>query len=113
MAPGEVQALVEELLRDLAARPDNDRDLLARYSRLLIDFQHDWRVTWLQYGSDPAGLPHYRRLVEAVAAGLHPERRALVTASNDVGANPIIVQRILRAVLAPDQGEAGGNPSAE
>jgi len=36
---------------------------------------------------------------------LHPDRRALVTASNEIGVNPIIVQRILRSALAPEQYE--------
>lgn len=102
MAPGELQALVDELLLDLEANPANDRALLARYRVLLQDFCHDWRVTWLRHGPAPEAVPDYRRLLEAVTAGLHPQRRALVTASNDVGANPVIQQRIVRAALAPE-----------
>lgn len=102
MAPGEVDALVRELIEDFSAHPDNEAELVARYRTLLTDFALDWREAWHQYGPTANGLPHYRRLIEAAAAALHPDRRALVTASNDVGVNAVIMQRILRAALAPE-----------
>ena len=102
MAPGEIDALVSDLVREFAHHPGNDPVLVERYRLLLTDFASDWRETWHRYGMDRQGLPHYRRLLERVKNGLHPERRALLISANNIGVNPVIVQRILRAALAPE-----------
>lgn len=106
MAPGEVDALVRELVSDFTAHPANDPDLVARYRELLLDFARDWREIWHLYGYQRAGWPRYHAAIEAVRSRLHPDSRALVTASNEVGVNPIVVQRILRAALVTDQFDA-------
>ena len=102
MAPGEIDALVADLVREFADHPGNDPGLVERYRLTLTDFASDWRETWHRYGMGKQGLPHYRRLLERVKNELHPERRALLIAANDIGVNPVIVQRILRAALAPE-----------
>lgn len=103
MAPGEVDALVADLARDFEAHPDNNPELVARYRTLLADFASDWRVTWLRFGQEREGMPRYRQLIERTARQLHPDRQALVTASNGIGVNAVIMQRILRACLALEQ----------
>ena len=105
MAPGEVDALVADLVREFEDHPGNDPDLVQRYRALLADFASDWREIWHRYGMDKQGWPHYQRLLERVKSELHPERRALLIAANDIGVNPVIVQRILRAALAPEVNE--------
>jgi hypothetical protein len=105
MSPGEVDALVRELIDDFAGNPANDAQLVARYRTLLTDFSKDWREIWHLHGYAQAGFPRYRAAIENVQRQLHPDNRALVTASNEVGVNPIIVQRILRAALVVDQHE--------
>ena len=105
MAPGEVDALVADLVREFADHPGNDPGLVQRYRALLADFASDWREIWHRYGMDKQGRPHYQRLLERVKSALHPERRALLIAANDIGVNPVIVQRILRAALAPEVNE--------
>ena len=102
MAPGEVDALVEDVVREFTSHPGNDPALVERYRLLLADFAGDWREIWHRYGMGKQGLPHYRRLLEQVMGELHPDRRALLISANDVGVNPVIVQRILRAALAPE-----------
>lgn len=101
MAPGEVDGLVAELVADFAAEPANDPALVRRYRELLFDFARDWRECWHLHGNGAEGFPHYRALIDATMRALHPDRRALVTASNGIGVNPIVVQRILRAALEP------------
>jgi quercetin dioxygenase-like cupin family protein len=111
MAPGEVDALVRELVLDFSSHPDNDPLLVQRYTLLLGDFCKDWRQVWLQHGYEPAGSARYRALIESLRSQLHADPRALITGSNQVGVNPIIVQRILRPALAPehaDQFNGGG-----
>lgn len=100
MAPGECEALVEDLIADFAANPANDRRLAAAYVELLRDFVRDWRALWLQHGDEPAGRARYRELIADVRARLHPNRRALTTSSNDIGVNAVFAQRVLNAALA-------------
>lgn len=100
MAPGEVDALVAALLADFENNPKNDRDLIDRYRALLFDFSKDWREVFLQYGQGEDGRAFYQAVIDKAYARLDPDKRALVTQSNDIGVNPVIVQRILRAVLA-------------
>ena len=102
MAPGEIDALVTDLVRDFEDHPANDPVLVEQYKLLLTDFASDWRETWHRYGIGKQGLPRYRRLIDRVKSELHPNRRALLITANDIGVNPVIVQRILRAALAVD-----------
>ena len=103
MAPGEMHAIVKELIADFSANAENPADGVSTYTRLLNGLNHDWRSTWLQYGHEEAGWPKFRSLLERTANQLHANPRYLVTQSNNVGVNPIIMQRILRAALNTDQ----------
>jgi hypothetical protein len=105
MAPSELDALVAELVGEFAAHPGNDPALVDRYRELLDDLRHDWRAAWHRYGPSRTGWPVYRALLERVRAGLHRNPRALLTASNEIGVNPVIVQRILAPALAEDRWE--------
>ena len=99
MAPGELEAIAQELIADFSACTDNDPRLIQQYSNLLNDLAKDWRQVWLQHGIRSSGFAHYRSLLQNTKNRLQPQPRALVTSSNNVGVNPIIVQRILRAAL--------------
>jgi hypothetical protein len=105
MAPGELDRLVGELIGEFERHPGNDRKRVQAYRRLLLDFARDWRAAWHRHGYEPAGRPAYRALIERVRENLHPQPRALVTASNQIGVNPIIVQRILAPALAEERFE--------
>ena len=102
MAPGECTALVEDLIADFSKNPANDKSLVRTYCALLRDFTHDWRELWVLYRHRPEGIERYRELIEATRRRLHPDRRALTTASNDIGVNAVFSQRVLNAALGPD-----------
>ena len=104
MAPGECTALVEDLIADFSQNPANDPGLVHTYSALLRDFAHDWREVWILHGQEPEGIARYRALIEATRKRLHPNRRVLTTASNDIGVNAVFAQRVLNAALAPQGG---------
>ena len=103
MAPGELEAIAKELIVDFSHNPDNDKEIVVHYTALLTDLAKDWRELFLQFGIQREGFKHYQVLLQKTLAQLHPQPRALVTASNNVGVNPIIVQRILRAALFLEQ----------
>ena len=99
MAPGECDALVEDLIADFTANPSNAPELILEYTRLLRGFCHDWRTLWAINGESSDTLHHYRNLIGQVRRQLRPDRRALTTSSNDIGVNAIFVQRVLNAAL--------------
>ena len=101
MAPGEMSAIVTELMADCSANPDNDKALLEYYHDLLFDLVHDWRNHWSLYGFMAEGIEGYQELLQQAQAALKPDPRVLVTQSNKVGINPIINQRLLAAALKP------------
>ena len=102
MAPGECAALVEDLIADFSANPRNDDQLVQAYVALLRGFVRDWRALWSLHGHRREGFAAYRALIEATRKRLHPNRRALTTASNDIGVNAVFAQRVLNAALVPD-----------
>ena len=103
MSPGELDALVSALVGDFEKNPENDPGLVAAYKLMLYEFTKDWREVWHLHGYQKEGWPKYQKLIDTVTQKLHPNRRALVTSTNQVGVNPIIVQRILRSALAVDK----------
>jgi hypothetical protein len=105
MSPGEIDALVAEITLDFSQNPDNDRQRVTHYANVLWDFARDWREIWHRCGYGQAGWPHYQAVIAQVQAQLHPDPRALVTQSNGIGVNRIIVHRILKPALATDQYE--------
>lgn len=100
MSPGEVDALVDGVIHDFKQNPDNDAELSVRYESMLRDFAKDWREIWHLHGYQEQGWPKYKQAIDRVFGQLHQNPRALITQSNKVGVNPIVVQRILRAALA-------------
>lgn len=102
MAPGECSALIEDLIADFSANPDNPAELVASYAAWMRGFAQDWRETWLLYGHRAEGVARYRALIEHARGRLHPDMRALTVSSNRLGVNAIFVQRVLNAALAPE-----------
>ena len=103
MSPGEVDALVIDLIGDFSQNPNNDASLVEKYMILLMNFSKDWRETWHLHGYRKEGWPKYQEIIDTAQEQLHPDMRALLTQSNQIGVNPIIVQRILRSALATDK----------
>lgn len=103
MSPGEVDALVDGVISDFEQNPDNDPELVTRYKTVLQDFARDWREIWHLHGYQQTGWPLYRQAVDGVFRQLHHDPQALLTQSNRIRVNPIIVQRILKAALSVDK----------
>jgi len=63
------------------------------------------------YGYEEAGWAKYRALLGRAASQLDANPRALVNGSNQVGLNPIIMQRLIHAALNVEQMDAYTNKS--
>ena len=103
MAPGELEALVTDLIENFSSQPLNDKHLVEEYKTILYDLANDWRETWHLYGYEQEGWPIYKDLLNRTASSLRKNPRALITSGNEIGINPIIMQRILNAALNIDQ----------
>lgn len=103
MAPGEFEAIANELIAAIENNPENDSQLSIRYKNLLLSLAKDWRETWHMYGYEEAGWAKYRALLGRAASQLDANPRALVNGSNQVGLNPIIMQRLIHAALNVEQ----------
>lgn len=102
MSPGEIDALVRELIEDFERADENNPDRIVQYKSLLTDFAKDWRELWLLYGYQRQGWPLYEALIDEAVKKMHPDRNALITSTNKVGVNPIIMQRIFWPALSVD-----------
>lgn len=103
MSPGEVDALVDSVIREFQGNPQNDVRIVNEYKTMLVDFSKDWREIWHLHGYEKKGWPKYQHAIDRVMHGLDSNPRKLVTESNQVGVNPIIVQRLLRSALVVGQ----------
>ncbi len=106
MAPGELAALVEEVIEDFEGKPANDPKIVQTYKVMLRSFAQDWREVWHSYGFEKEGWPHYQKLIGKLRGGLHPDRRAITTISNDCGVNVIINIHLLQSALAVEELDA-------
>ena len=106
MAPGELDAIANELIEAIEGNPENNPQLALKYKDLLLSLSKDWREIWHLYGYEQAGWTKYRELLARTASQLDPNPRALVNASNQVGLNPIIMQRLIKAALNIEQMDA-------
>jgi hypothetical protein len=99
MSPGELESIADSLVADFSQHADNNQTLVTHYAHLLSDLAKDWREAWLLYGYQTEGFGAYQEILQRSVKKLNPDPRALVTSSNQVGVNPIIMQRIIRAAL--------------
>jgi aspartyl/asparaginyl beta-hydroxylase len=96
MAPGEMDALIDELIVDFDGNPTNDPVIANTYKRFLMDFAKDWRQAWLTYGYSEEGWPHYQSLVKELQGKLQRSNHdAVKLKSNDLSANLIIIKRLI------------------
>ena len=100
-SPGEVEGLINDLLLDIAAAPDNPADAVVEYQRQLRRFAQDWRMLFSLYGYETAGTAHYSGLINAAAAELQACPMQVKTASNGQDARSIFLHRVLDAALEP------------
>jgi len=95
MHPGEVDALVIDIILDTLAFPGNPRDAVLEFEKMLNTFRWEWRRLWSLYGQSRAGWPHFERLINRTQLPSAP----LKLASNQGLAIRTFSARVLKAAL--------------
>jgi hypothetical protein len=101
MSPGEVDYLVDDLIRDFQAFADNDSTLASIYQRVLVGFCKDWRALWYTYGIQQEGWPHYDSLLVATLAALPDAPPPLLLNDNAVEVKRAFLERIRYSAVLP------------
>ena len=102
MSPGEVDALLLELIHDTEASPDNRPEDAQKFRQLLDYFRFEWRKIWLLYGPGKAGWQYYQQLINQSIQINQQLNQNLVLHSNRSGACRTFYTRILQAAFNPD-----------
>jgi hypothetical protein len=95
MHPGEIDALVQDIIFDMRAHPGNQQQGAIEFEAVMQDFRFQWRRLWSLYGQSPDGWPHYEELIHSVRI---PSTK-LMLASNGGSAIRTFSARVLNAAL--------------
>jgi hypothetical protein len=95
MHPGELDALILDLVNDMKAFPGNPVPAMQAFEKTVQDFRYDWRRLWSLYGQSTEGWNHYGALMKTIQM----PREELRVASNQGSAAHIFLVRILRVAL--------------
>lgn len=103
MPPAELEWLIEDLQRELAAGSDEpDAEArLNRYRSLLTACTRDWRQLHALHGSTREGWREYERLRDRVREASAVMGKGLAMATNGVEAHRVLEARVLRACFRP------------
>ncbi|MDH4315020.1 MAG: aspartyl/asparaginyl beta-hydroxylase domain-containing protein [Gammaproteobacteria bacterium] len=95
MHPGELDALITDIVFDMRALPTNPGPALLEFEMSLQEFRFEWRRTWLLFGQSQQGWPHFEKLIREVRI---PHEQILL-ASNHGSATHTFRARVLAAAL--------------
>lgn len=95
MHPGEIDALVNDIIVDMRAHRGNHEQSVNGFERTLQNFRCEWRRLWSLYGQSSRGWRHYERLIKTVRI---PQVQ-LRLASNEGSATHTFGARVLAAAL--------------
>ncbi len=96
MHPGEMDALIMDILYDLRACDANPVQAARQMQKTLQDFRLEWRRLWSLYGESREGWQHFDTLIRGVRL---PEEKLLL-ASNGGSATYTFQARVLAAALS-------------
>lgn len=95
MHPGEVDALVLDIIFDMRAHRGNPETSAVQFEMMLQDFRCEWRRLWSLYGQLSEGWPHYENLI----GGIRKPPVNLLLASNLGSAMRTFSARVMKAAL--------------
>ena len=95
MHPGEIDALVSDIVGDMRACQENRAPAAQAFERALQEFRFEWRRLWSLYGQSREGWSHYENLIKSVRL---PQTH-LQLASNQGSAAHTFAARVQAAAL--------------
>jgi hypothetical protein len=95
MQPGEVDALIADIVIDMRSHPGNTLPVHLNFERTMLEFRADWRRLWSLYGQGPEGWSHYQELIQS----LRIPQLQIPLASNGGSATHTFKARVLAAAL--------------
>jgi hypothetical protein len=95
MHPGEIDALVQDIVFDMRAHKANDRQSAIQFEIMLQNFRCEWRRLWSLYGQKSEGWPYYENLINSIRL---PSTKLLLS-SNNGSAIRTFSARVLNAAL--------------
>jgi len=101
MSPGEVDALVLDIIEDLQAADGMEPLAVARFCEVLNHFRWNWRTNWSLHGPTQAGWAGYQALRKQTRQMLAGISSLLTLASNRSDAVQVFSDRVLTASLNP------------
>jgi len=100
MSAGEVDAMLDVLMRDVRSYGENDSGDVALFARIADDFRTRWRSLWALHGVEMSGWTSYQRLVEQTREQLFAIESPLL--SNLSVAAQVMYARILVVAVNPE-----------
>lgn len=95
MPPGEIDALVADIVYDMRAYHGNHGPSAQYFERIMQVFRLEWRRLWSLYGQSREGWMHYENLIK----GVRLPDETLLLASNQGSATHTFGARVLAAAL--------------
>jgi len=95
MHPGEIDALVQDIVFDMRAHQANDRQSAIQFEIMLQNFRCEWRRLWSLHGQTSEGWPHFETLIK----GIRLPSTKLLLSSNNGSAIRTFSARVLNAAL--------------
>ncbi len=95
MHPGEVDALVSDIVFDMRAHPANSGPVQSNFEKTMLEFRSEWRRLWLLHGQGEAGWPYFEKLIR----DLRIPQVHIPLASNEGSATHTFRARVLAAAL--------------
>lgn len=70
MSPGEMEGFASDLIAELNAVDTNDPQQVSEMTSNVLNFCHDWRQLWSQFGMSEQGWPFYHALRQSAFEGV-------------------------------------------
>lgn len=99
MAPGEVDALVDDLIIDYQSNSNNKTIYVSEYSNILRGFCKNWRQLWSLYGFELGGLQHYDALTRLTIQQLKDVGAPIFLSSNEYDVIQLFMSRVLSVAI--------------
>lgn len=101
LSPGEVDGLVEDIVLDMQSNSSADAEHVHLMVKQMRRFCKDWRMIFMVFGYEEAGIQQYLRLIKQNEAVLNGMPFDVALASNLQSAKTVFFARVFGAAVSP------------